>query len=180
MKKLHLVIGFVFFSFITHAAVYAQDQHPSGQFGVGVYSVRSSLPSGLEGVYALTSSFQIGAEVSLGVTSTGSSTTTIPNGTGGFTTVSTGSTSTTAFYAAPFARLLFGTGNVNPFIQGAVQILSNGTTNVGIFFGGGVAYHINKELALQAGIDIVNAMFSTPSTISFGWSIIRADGDWYF
>ena len=128
-------------------------------------------------MYAFSPNLQAGAELSLNVANTG-----------GF--------NTTTFLFGPFARILFPT-SVSPFIQVGLQVLStsgsssvtvggntqtvsNSNTTTGLFLGGGVAYNINKEIGLHAGVDVVNVTFGSGGTTQFGWSIIRADADWFF
>ncbi len=152
---------------------------PSGQFGVGVYAISTSLPSGLQGTYALNQNVQVGTGLSLGITNT--------NG-----------VSATTILVSPFFRYLFNS-TVSPFVQGGLMILSKPTytyttvpssnsvsTNVtnntitGIFLGAGVAYYINHEIGVTAGVDFLNAFFGTGSTTTFGWGIVRVGADWFF
>ncbi len=160
-KNLGFCVAFLSLTVFTISPVHAQkNDPPSGQFGVGVYSIRSSTPSGLEAVYAINQNIQVGSELSLSVTSSGGA-------------------SVTTILFGPFARYLIPT-TVSPFIQGGLQVLSTGSTsNTGVFLGAGVAYNINHEIALHAGVDILNVYFS-PSSTTFGWSFIPADADWFF
>jgi hypothetical protein len=142
-------------------AAHAQkNDPPSGQFGVGVYAISTSLPSGLQGTYAINQNVQVGTGFSFSATS-------------GF-----GTTGTT-YLLSPFARYLFNS-TVSPFVQGGFQLLGNaGHSNTGIFIGGGVAYYLNHEIGVTAGVDILNLFFS-PSSTNFGWSIVRVGADWFF
>jgi hypothetical protein len=148
----------VFFVPLAHAQ---KNDPPIGQFGIGVYAINSLIiPSGLEGVYAFNPNVQVGSEVSLGVTSAGGA-------------------SATKFFIGPFARYLFAS-TVSPFVQGGLQILTGTGSQTGIFLGAGVAYNINHEIGLHASVDVLNIAFTNPSVTTFGWSIIRADADWFF
>jgi len=162
IKNLCFLAGLLAITSLAISPAHAQkNEPPSGQFGIGVYSVRYWTPSGLEAVYAINSSAEIGSELSLGVAGGG------------------GGGSTTTFLIAPFARFSF-PATVSPFVQGGLQVLvGGGGSNVGLFLGGGVGYNINHTISFNAGIDLLNIFFS-PSFTTFGWSVIRADADWFF
>jgi hypothetical protein len=162
LSTLRIVFAIITLMVLFIPVAYAQKNDPPiGQFGIGVYAINSAvIPSGLEGVYAFNPNVQVGSELSLGVTSAG----------GG---------STTKFFIGPFARYLFAS-TVSPFVQGGLQFLTGTTGSTGIFLGAGVAYNINHEIGLHASVDILNITFTNPSVTTFGWSIIRADADWFF
>ena len=148
------------FVLLTNSSAYAQkNDPPSGQLGVGVYAISTSLPSGLEGTYALNQNLQLGVGLSVAINS--------------------GIYGVNAILFTPFIRYLF-TSTVSPFIQGGFQLFSaGGTSNTGLFIGAGVAYYLNHEIGVNAGVDIVNTFFS-PSGTSFGWGIVRVGADWFF
>ena len=160
-KNLCFLATFLVFSVLAVSSAFAQtNEPPSGQFGLGVYAISSSLPSGIEGTYALDQHLQIGSGMSLGV-------------------LSSGGRSSTLFSLNPFVRYQF-QSKVSPFVQGGFEVLAgNGGANFGIFLGGGVAYYINHSVGVNAGIDLINILFS-PSVTAFGWSIVRVGADWFF
>jgi hypothetical protein len=132
-----------------------KNEPPSGQFGVGIYAISTTLPSGLEGVYAISQGIQVGSELSL----------LVGNG-------------TSQFLLSPFVRILFNS-KVSPFLQGGFAIYSNGGTSSGLFMGGGIAYYLNHEIGLHADVDILDVVFS-PSSVTFGWAVVRGGADWFF
>lgn len=147
------------FFYSSNAAAQHNDP-PSGQFGLGVYAISTSLPSGLEGTYAINQNVQVGTGFSLSVNS----------GIYG---------SGTVILFSPFARYLF-SSSVSPFLQGGLQVLSvASSSNVGIFLGGGVGYYLDRKVGVTAGVDILNTFFS-PSGTAFGWGIVRVAADWFF
>ncbi len=159
LRIFSVVISFVIFGSSTAQA--QKNDPPVQQFGLGAYAINSStIPSGLEAVYAFNPSVQVGSEISLALTNTGSM-------------------STTKLFFGPFARYLF-PSSVSPFVQGGLQLPTWAGTNPGVFLGLGLAYNINHEIGLHTSVDILNIVFSNPSVTTVGWSIIRADADWFF
>ena len=142
---------------LTISPAHAQkNEPPSGQFGMGIYA-SNFYPSGIEGIYAVSENLQVGSELGLRV------------GTGN-----------TIFLFAPFVRFQF-SSKVSPFIQGGFNIADyGGAANAGLFFGGGLAYYLNRTVGVHADVDIINVTFTAPSSIFFGWSIVRAGADWFF
>ncbi len=160
-KNLGFVAAFLSLMAIAIPSAHAQkNEPPSGQFGLGVYAITSNLPSGIEGTYAINQNLQVGSGISLLLTSAG----------GG---------SSTTFMLSPFVRYQF-QSTVSPFVQGGFEVLAgSGTSNFGIFMGGGVAYYLNRQIGVNAGVDILNLFFS-PSVTTFGWGIVRVGADWFF
>ena len=137
-----------------------KNEPPSGQFGVGIYAATGA-PSGLEGTYAISENMQVGTLFSLGLSSGGGE-------------------SSTTFLLAPYFRYLFSSA-VSPFVQGGLSIISSGgSTNAGIFMGGGLAYYLSRRLGIHADVDIIDVTFSNPSILAFGWSNVRIGLDWFF
>jgi hypothetical protein len=143
---------------IAASSAHAQkNDPPSNQFGVGIYGVTNFLPSGFEITYALdsTTNVQIGSELSASF-----------------------STSVGSFLIAPFVRYLY-QWIVSPFAQGGIQLYSlPGSTQVGLFLGGGGAFCINRQINVHGDVDILNAFF-TPST-NIGWFVFRLGADYFF
>ncbi len=112
LKNLRFAATLLTLTALAIPSAYAQkNEPPSGQFGVGIYAISTALPSGLEGVYAISQNLQVGSELSLLVGS-GSS----------------------QFLFSPFVRILF-TSKVSPFLQGGFAVYSNGGTSSGMFMG---------------------------------------------
>lgn len=135
---------------------------PSGQFGIGIYSVNSLItepPGGMTFTYALSHSMQLGSYFGLDVAS----------GDIG---------SLTEFTLKPFFRYMMEAA-VSPFFQGGMNVItSGGTTGVGLFFGGGLAYYLSQTFGIHAEMDVMQIGFS-PSGIIFGFSNVKAGVEWY-
>jgi hypothetical protein len=161
LNNLRFVVTFLTLMILAIPSAHAQkNEPPSGQFGLGVYAITSNLPSGLAGTYAINPNLQVGSDISL-------------------TVVSAAGESSTLFLLSPFVRYQF-PSTVSPFVQGGFQILAGGGgSNFGIFMGGGVAYYLNHQIGVNAGVDILNIFFS-PSVTTFGWGVVRVGADWFF
>ncbi len=148
--------AFVLLVAIAVSTAHAQkNDPPSAQFGVGIYGITNFLPSGFEVTYALDSNLQVGSDLSLSI-----------------------SASVGSYLIAPYARYLYN-WVVSPFVQGGLQLYSQpGSTQAGIFLGGGVAFCINHQINLHGDVDIVN-LFFTPST-TVGWFVFRLGADYFF
>lgn len=134
---------------------------PSGQFGIGIYGLNSWLPEppgGMTFTYALSHTMQLGSYFGLDVASGD-----IGN--------------LTEFTLKPFFRYIIDAA-VSPFFQGGMNIISAGTTGVGLFFGGGLAYYLNQTFGIHAEMDVMQIGFS-PSGIIFGFSNVKAGVEWY-
>jgi hypothetical protein len=161
LQQLRIAAFLFLLTLLVIPSAHAQKNDPPiAQFGLGVYAITSTLPSGLQGTYAINQNLQVGAGFSFG-------------------NASARSTSTTTILFSPFVRYLFAS-TVSPFVQGGLQFYSVGAhSNTGLFLGGGVGYYLNHEVGVTAGVDILNLFFS-PSSTNFGWGIVRVGADWFF
>ncbi|MDP4242957.1 MAG: hypothetical protein Q8921_09500 [Bacteroidota bacterium] len=137
---------------------------PSGQFALGLY-VQSptglDAPGGISLTYAATPEMQVGSYLGLLVLSGGGS-------------------SSTTFELEPYVRYLF-YGSVKPFVQADLLILSlGGGTNVGLGFGGGLAYAISPAFSINFDMSLLGVAFTNGGGIEFGFSNVKAGGEWFF
>jgi len=163
--KLHIKIFCFFAAFIVVTAVAIstakaqKNEPPSGQFGFGVYA-SEDFSCGVDGVYALSPNLQIGSLLSFNVRSGGGN-------------------SSSLFLLGPFVRIL-ASSKVSPYFEGRFMLFTgSGNSNAGLFLGGGLAYYLNHEIGVHAGIDIINLYFS-PSFTIFGLTSFLAGADWFF
>jgi hypothetical protein len=147
--------------FFTGTSLHAQSHMPSNQFGVGLYAdpggEKVDLPGGISLTYAVAHNIHIGSNIALQVVSGGSS-----------------------FALAPFARYLF-SGPVNPYAQGSLAILSQGgTTDLGMVFGGGLAYGVSQNFFTNFNLDLLSFIFTHGGSVGFSFSNVTVGASWFF
>lgn len=153
-------VTIAFLIFHSSIATAQKNDPPMQQYGVGVYAITSSAPSGIEGTYAMSPNMQFGSLFTFGLRS---------GNIGG----------KTQYLIAPFFRYLF-TSSVSPFVQGGISISSlGGGSTSDLFLGGGVAYYLNHEIGVHAAVDLITLFFS-PSGIGFGTNTVVVGADWFF
>jgi hypothetical protein len=162
MKRALLLTAF--FLFFAGTTLHAQSKMPSNQFGLGFFLEPGT--GGLSGTYAISHNIHVGTYLSLGVGSVN------------------GNSSPTTFLFAPFFRILF-PGVVNPFVEGNVQVQGSGVagesqTDVGIGFGGGIAYGISQNFDVDFDLGLIGVGFTHGGSFSFGFSNVGVEGKWFF
>ncbi len=150
---------------VCHQTAQAQrtSSSPSGQFGLGLY-VQSATgldaPGGVSMTYAINRNMQVGSYLALLVLSGGGS--------------------STLFELEPYFRYMFN-GAVTPFVEGDLLVLSaGGGTDVGIGFGGGLACPISPAFTVNFDMTLFAVAFTNGGGIEFGFSNVKAGGEWFF
>lgn len=162
MKRAILLSVFVFL--LAGTTLRAQSHTPSHQFGLGFFLEPGT--GGLSGTFAVSHDIQVGTFLSLGVGSVN------------------GNSNPTTFLFAPFFRYVFA-GAVNPFVEGDLQVQGasvggESQTDVGIGFGGGIAYGISQNFNVDFDLGLIGVGFTHGGSFSFGFSNVAVEGKWFF